>query len=78
MNYILLDEAEYELDQGICYYNNMELGLGEDFYDEIMRCIGRILDNPEAWTKVDKEIRRCLTDKFHYKISIILKNSISK
>lgn len=62
----VLQPAEGELRDAINYYNSERPGLGIEFAREIRLTINRIKAHPYAWTKVDDEIRRCLTDRFPY------------
>src|SRR5581483_1156168 len=40
--------------------------LGLEFLDEVERTIERILQHPEAWTRVAEHHRRCRTRRFPY------------
>jgi mRNA-degrading endonuclease RelE of RelBE toxin-antitoxin system len=69
MNFSFLSEADEELDRGVSYYDDKTLGLGEDFYDEIISGVGKILDQPEAWPKAYyKDCRKFRVDRFHFQI----------
>ncbi len=49
MKYIFQEEAEEELNRQIDYYEEIQPGLGEDFFEEVIAAIFRIMDNPTAW-----------------------------
>ena len=48
------------------YYDRASPGLGLEFLSEVERTTGRIVLNPEAWTKVSAHCRRCRTRRFPY------------
>ncbi|OHB34999.1 MAG: plasmid stabilization protein [Planctomycetes bacterium GWA2_39_15] len=66
MNIKFLTPAEAEFFDAISYYNIQSEGLGYEFAAEVKRTIGRIIQYPEAWTKLSKRTRRCRTNKFPY------------
>jgi hypothetical protein len=51
--------AEDELVDTISYYNMQSEGLGYEFASEVKRTIERIIQYPEAWSKLSKRSRRC-------------------
>ena len=61
-----LEEAQFELDETIEYYNNEESGLGDDFLQEVLNALDRIVRFPEAWHPLSKNTRRCQTRRFPY------------
>jgi hypothetical protein len=61
-------EAEIELNTAIDYYEKCKIGLGLEFTNEVYTTIQRILNFPKAWQILDKDIRRCLTNKFPFGI----------
>ena len=60
--------AERELNDAALYYESENPGLGVRFLDEIERCIGGIVKNPNAGRKVRGEVRRRILRKFPYGI----------
>jgi hypothetical protein len=68
MNYFFHPEAEEELLSTIRYYHDCQEGLGDDFFYEAQAAIQRILDFPKAWPILEKEVRRCLLNRFPYGI----------
>lgn len=61
-------EARDELDNAVEYYDSVRPGLGLDFLEEVYATIQRVLDYPEAWTKLSPNTRRCLTNRFPYSV----------
>ena len=68
MNFSFHPEAEIELNASIDYYEECKIGLGLEFANEVYSTIQRILDFPKAWQILDKDIRRCLTNRFPFGI----------
>lgn len=66
MEIIFLASAEDEFADAIYYYNTQSEGLGFEFAAEVKRTIERIIQYPEAWTKLSKRSRRCRTNRFPY------------
>ena len=61
-----LAPAEMELIDASSYYNIQSEGLGFEFAAEVKKTIERIIQHPEAWTKLSKRTRRCRTNRFPY------------
>jgi hypothetical protein len=66
MNYSFHPEARIELNHATDYYEECRRGLGLDFAKEIYTTINRIIHFPEAWSKLSKNTRRCLTNRFPF------------
>ncbi|MCG6937312.1 MAG: type II toxin-antitoxin system RelE/ParE family toxin [Gammaproteobacteria bacterium] len=66
MNFSFHPEAENEFNKAIDYYEEMELGLGYDFAQEVYSTIIRSVKLPKAWTVLDGDIRRSLVRRFPY------------
>lgn len=62
----ILDVAEAELLEAISYFNEQSEGLGFEFAAEVNQTIMRIVQFPDAWTKLSKRTRRCRTKRFPY------------
>ena len=60
--------AEIELGEAIEYYNFQLPSLAHQFYSEISNGIDRIIQYPDAWTKIGKRVRRYLIKQFPYAI----------
>ena len=75
MTYSFHPEAEIEFNQAIEYYENCKERLGLEFATEVYKTIQRIMNFPQAWTILDGDIRRCLTNRFPYGIVYYQKES---
>jgi hypothetical protein len=58
--------AELELDEAVAYYNLQHAGLGSDFAAEARQAAERIVAYPNAWQKLEDEVRRCRLNRFPY------------
>jgi len=61
-----LDEAKIELDDAYDYYENQEVGLGDQFMSEVLSGLDRIVNFPKAWHPLSNNIRRCQMRIFPY------------
>ena len=68
MKYFFHPEAQKELNIVINYYENCKKGLGLDFANEVYKTIQRVINFPNAWQKVDENLRRCLVNRFPFGI----------
>jgi len=68
MTYSFHPDAELELYSSIDYYESCKKDLGLEFAQEIHKTIKRILEYPNAWQKLDGDIRRCLVNRFPFAI----------
>ncbi len=66
MKYSFHPDAELELNISIDYYEKCKQNLGLEFANEVYRTIQRIINFPNAWQILDKNIRRCLTNRFPF------------
>ena len=67
MTYSFHPEAEIEFNNAIDYYEECRVGLGLEFAGEVYETIHkRILPYPNAWNPLDKDNRRCLTNRFPF------------
>ncbi len=66
MKYTFHPDAEAEFREAIDYYEERGYGLGYDFSMEVYSTIRRIIRNPKAWTILEDDICRCLTERFPY------------
>jgi plasmid stabilization system protein ParE len=70
MNYVLVFRPEVlpELDEVYRWYESQQLGLGDDFLEEIEQALDRIFQMPEAYTAVYRDVRRAVVRRFPYTI----------
>ena len=68
MTYEFLDPARDELQEAIDHFEGEREGLGVEFAQEVDRTIEKILESPESWPKLWKDIRWCRTKRFLYAI----------
>ena len=68
MTYRFLSPARAELAEALSYYESASPGLGLEFLDEVERTISRIALQPEAWTRISENHRRCLMRRFPFAI----------
>ena len=75
MKYSFHPLAVEELNNSIDYYEDKNPDLGLEFCKEIYNTIQRILQFPKAWSKISKNCRRCLTQRFPYGIIYQIKEN---
>lgn len=68
MKYQFHPEAEIEFNEYIDYYENIQENLGLEFAKEVYKAIQRVLNFPNAWQKLDNNLRRCLLNRFPFGI----------
>ena len=61
-------EAEADFLEAIGYYEDCEVGLGEDFSLEIHLAVQNILSYPTTWPILEDDVRRYLTNRFPYAV----------
>lgn len=66
MTYRFLSPAKGDLAEAVQYYERAAPGLGLEFLGEVERTVERILQHPEAWTRIAEHHRRCRTRRFPY------------
>lgn len=65
-NLIVLPEAEADVAKAYFWYEEQELGLGEEFLHRIEACIQLIRQNPEMYQVVHESYRRAIVRRFPY------------
>ena len=77
MKFSFHPSAKNEMIKAIDYYEECQKGLGIEFAREVYAAIQNILKFPKAWSKLSKNTRRCLTNRFPFGIIYqIIKNEI--
>ncbi|UBF23635.1 type II toxin-antitoxin system RelE/ParE family toxin [Kovacikia minuta CCNUW1] len=68
MNYVLVfrPELRKELDEIYSWYESQELGLGDDFLEQIDEALDRICQIPESSPAVYRDVRRAVIRRFPY------------
>ncbi len=66
MSYKFLRPALAEVREAVTFYESKAPGLGREFLTELRATIQRITTNPQAWTALTEEIRRCRLRRFPY------------
>ncbi|MBC8183707.1 type II toxin-antitoxin system RelE/ParE family toxin [candidate division KSB1 bacterium] len=61
-----IEQASIELDDAIEYYNLQLLGLGDQFFEEVLNTLALILQYPEIWAKNTAHTRKAVLKKFPY------------
>lgn len=70
---IVLRRLCYEdLSESILWYSDKANNLGEEFLEEVENCLNRIKVNPNAYTKIYKNVRRALVKRFPFGIFYIV------
>ena len=59
-----IEPASIELDDAIAYYNLQSYGLGDKFFDEVLRMIKLISIFPEIWAKNTEHSRKAVLRNF--------------
>ncbi len=74
MDVEFIEPASIELDDAIEYYNLKSYGLGDKFFDEVLKTIKLISLFPEAWTQNTKHTRKAVLKKFPYNLIYTIHN----
>lgn len=68
MNVEFHHEAYDEVIEAMAFYEERQLGLGRDLWDEIRATLNRIGDNPTGPERIAKELHRESVRRFPYSI----------
>jgi len=68
MKFYFHEDAEFEFDRAIEYYEDSRSGLGLEFAQEVYAAITRVIQFPDAWSPMSKNTRRCLVNRFPFGI----------
>ena len=70
MNYVLVfrPEVPKELDEAYSWYESQELGLGDDFLEQVDEALDRVCQMPESYPAVYRDVRRAVIRRFPYTI----------
>lgn len=70
MKIVLLEEAQYELDQAIDYYNLESAGLGDQFLQEVLNALDRIANFKDAWHPLSENTSKVSDKAFPLRFNI--------
>lgn len=70
MNYALVfrPEVREELTEAHRWYENQQLGLGDEFLDCVDEMLNRICRMPESYPVVHRDVRRAVIRRFPYAV----------
>ncbi|APB32598.1 Putative plasmid stabilization protein ParE hypothetical protein [Gloeomargarita lithophora Alchichica-D10] len=68
LNIVIIPAAERELAESYSWYEEQEIGLGEDYLRCVDACIQAIQKNPELYQVVYLSYRRAVVRRFPYVI----------
>lgn len=63
---IIAPEAQQDVDEAYCWYEDRRLGLGEEFLGCVEACIQAICRMPELHVRIHEEYRRALVRRFPF------------
>jgi hypothetical protein len=66
MNVSTLPPATQELVEAVAWYNQQRDGLGYQFVKEFENALDRIVQLPNAWAQLSKNVRCCRLNRFPY------------
>ncbi len=66
MKIIVLAPAKQEFDEAFVYYEQRQVGLGEELRSAIKAQVAKIKTHPDAWMLIRPGIRKCLGTQFPY------------
>lgn len=68
MNYVSVfrPEVRKELDEAYSWYESQELGLGDDFLEQVDEALDRICQMPESYPVVYRDVRQTVIQRFPY------------
>jgi len=65
---IITDDADYDIEDAMDWYENKQKGLGKKFLLSIKTCLELIIKNPLAFAIIYRQIRKVNTKKFPYSL----------
>jgi hypothetical protein len=68
MIYSFYPDTEAELNASVDYYEECQSDLGLKFAHEVYKTIQRTIEFPNAWQKLDGDIKRCLINRFPFAV----------
>ena len=71
---IIRPTAETDAYQAAGWYNNIRKGLGDEFLSSLESKLETIKKNPFQFSRIHKDIRRALTNRFPYGVFFVVKD----
>ena len=68
MRFSFHPEADREFNHAVEYYEQRGAGPGLEFAEEVFAAISRIVEFPDAWTRLSPNTKRCVLSRFPYGI----------
>ena len=76
MSFFFHRQADEEFNEAVRYYEDCQSGLGLEFAEEVYAAIARISKYPDACSRMSKNTRRCLVNRFPYGIIFQIKSGM--
>ncbi len=76
MKYVFHPEALTEYADAVKYYQKQRTDLAQAFINSIEDAVYQIREYPTRYLTIDEDVRRCMTRKFPYAISILSSKTI--
>lgn len=62
------EAARREFNDTVLYYEDQRRGLGAEFADAIQTAIDEVLAFPQAFARIEAEVRKCAARRFPYAV----------
>jgi plasmid stabilization system protein ParE len=69
---IVTENAFFDTEDGMYWYDNHRKGLGRKFLAEVTSCLKLLSENPFSCTKLYNDIRKINTSRFPYSLFYII------
>ena len=73
MKFYFHPDAQAKFNKAVEYDEQFKPGLGLEFAEEVYANISRIIQYPDAWSALSKNCRRCLVNRFPYRVIFQIK-----
>lgn len=75
---MLFASAENDAQEAFLWYEAQSLGLGDAFYSELLKCLGKLTITPENYGFAYKKFRRIFLKKFPFQVVyLVTANTVS-
>jgi len=65
---VLREAAVQDISAAADWYHQQRPGLGSDFLSQVEICVALMLDHPEAFPRVESDVRRALVRRFPFSL----------